>query len=259
MQPKYTLIEKVKQNIGLGLGLTVIGSSIGLVGFTGIKVYQKLKNTTYISVKGAAGIPVRADMASWSLTVNTKGKDLIQGSTLNSKHTQMIYDYLISTGFTPEEIVIEAVVPHTNYKRKYVQVSPTYTREENTAEVLSYDFYRTITINTKRLEVVSKSYEGVSALLSQGIDLNIEKPAYRVSDIETKKLAVLKEAIRNAHLRAQLFTGLDDSKSLELSNAQSSVFQITRPEAEASDYGYYDTSTVDKVARTVVTVTFKLS
>lgn len=34
-------LEKIKVNLGLGFGVTVIGVSLGLVGITGIKTYQK--------------------------------------------------------------------------------------------------------------------------------------------------------------------------------------------------------------------------
>jgi uncharacterized protein len=261
MEPKYTLIEKVKQNIGLGLGLTVIGVSLGLVGMTAIRAYQKNHNTTYISVKGAAGIPVKADIAFWSITIRANNKKLTQGNDLMAQQTKIVYSYLIKAGLTPEEIKIEAVVPSPNYKKIYIQ-HENYTETQKTSEIESYNFTRSIDITTKGLDVLDGAYQGISSLLSQGIDMNIEKPAYRVTDIENRKLEVLQSAIENAHQRALLFTGFDKSKTLELSNAQSSVFQITRPEGDAADrgsYGSYDTSSVDKIAKTVVTVTFKLS
>lgn len=259
MEQKYTLIEKIKQNIGHGFGLSIIGLSIGLVGFTSIKAYQEIKATTYITVKGAAGIPVRSDLAVWDLTIHTQAKDLAQGNTTIGKNAQIVYDYLINAGVEPSEIKVEAVVPNPIYKKKYVQVTPNYAREEDTTEIISYDLQRTITVHSKRLDVISKAYDGISGLLSQGIELKIYKPSYRLSDIENKKLEALQHAIRNAYQRAQLFTGLDDHKKLELKTAHSSVFQITRPEDELSEYGCYDTTSIDKIARTVVTVTFKLS
>jgi hypothetical protein len=258
MQPKYTLIEKVKQNIGLGLGLTVIGTSIGIVGITGIKAQQKFKNTTYISVKGAAGIPVRSDVVSWDLYIRANNKPLAEGNNQIAKHTKLVYDFLIQAGLTPEEINTESVNITTNYKKIAVQRG-NWSGFDTTDEVKSYSFARRITVHSKKLELTQTAYENSSQLVSQGIDMNIAKPAYRISNIEDKKLEVLQKAIRNAHQRAQLFTEFDDSKTLELKNAQSSIFQITRPEGENHDYGCYDTTTVDKVARTVVTVTFKLS
>jgi hypothetical protein len=261
MTESNTFIEKVKANLGLGFGLTVIGVSLGLVGMTGIKTYQKLKNTTYISVKGAAGIPVKADIAFWSINIRANNKPLAKGNDLMAQHTKMVYDYLIKAGLTPEEIKTEAVVPSPNYKKVYIQ-HENHTETRKTSEIESYNFTRSIDITTKGLNVLDGAYQGISSLLSQGIDIVIEKPAYRITDIESRKLEVLQSAIQNAHQRALLFTGFDKSKTLELSNATSSVFQITRPEGDAADrgsYGSYDTSSVDKIAKTVVTVTFKLS
>ena len=90
-------------------------------------------------------------------------------------------------------------------------------------------------------------------------DVSVTDPQYYISNPEQYKLALVNEASASAAERARTAARQSGSELGPLMTARQGVIQITRPASnDTSDYGMYDTSSVQKVIRLVMTMEFAL-
>ena len=84
-------------------------------------------------------------------------------------------------------------------------------------------------------------------------------PDFYFTGLEPLKLDLLEQASANARLRADRLATSTGSWVKGIVSASQGVFQITGPHStETSGGGLYDTSTIDKKVRAVVTMKYKL-
>jgi len=80
---------------------------------------------------------------------------------------------------------------------------------------------------------------------------------YPSDKLDQLKVSLLAEASRSARERANQFALNSGTKVNRLLNARQGVFQVTAPNSsDISDYGTYDTSSIEKVVKIVVTMTY---
>jgi hypothetical protein len=73
------------------------------------------------------------------------------------------------------------------------------------------------------------------------------------------KIQLLGEATKNARMRAEELASNSGSQVGELKYASQGVFQITPVNStDVSDYGIYDTFTIDKSINAVVTIEYSI-
>ena len=108
----------------------------------------------------------------------------------------------------------------------------------------------------KKLETASiKLYD----LISQNINIEISSVSYFISDPEQYKLELVDAATKSAYQRARTVADTCGSELGPLLVGRQGVIQITRPASnDTSDYGTYDTSSINKVMRLVMTLEFSL-
>jgi hypothetical protein len=71
------------------------------------------------------------------------------------------------------------------------------------------------------------------------------------------RIEMLAQATQDARTRAESITRSAGSKLGPVRSVRTGVFQITRPEStEVSDYGMYDTSSIEKDITAVLSLTF---
>ena len=101
--------------------------------------------------------------------------------------------------------------------------------------------------------------ESSSGLLAQGIPLAAQPPQYVYTKLPTLRLRLLGEATKDAQSRARVIAEATGSGLGGLRGVDVGVFQVTSPNStDVSDYGFYDTSTLQKDVTAVVNVTFAL-
>jgi hypothetical protein len=78
-------------------------------------------------------------------------------------------------------------------------------------------------------------------------------------NIDTLKISMLAEASADAHLRANAMVSKSGSSVGSLLSCKQGVFQITDAHSTAvSDYGEYDTTSIDKRIKAVVTMEYEI-
>ena len=96
-----------------------------------------------------------------------------------------------------------------------------------------------------------------TALIKEGIDVSSGKPAFMVSALDDAKVALLDKATRNAMDRARTLADGSGSTVGALLNASQGVIQIVpRGTQSSGDGGEYDTGTIEKTMRAVVSLEY---
>lgn len=206
-----------------------------------------------ITVKGTAEKAVKADKAIWSATVTVQAGSIAEALPQLQEKIQLVKSKLT-----------EAQLINVNDVQQYDWTStPVYERTDNGYEgrLIGYQVAQQVGIVLKDVTLPAKLDERINQLILQNIPVERNATQYLVSNIETIKLSLISSATKNAHDRALEFAKSGDVSVGNMRSASQGVFQIQAPLSTGSDDEYggeYDTSTIDKVARVVVTVNYAI-
>ena len=132
-------------------------------------------------------------------------------------------------------------------------------RETNILEYYILD--QTIQVESKDIEKILLLTKKIEPLNEQGIDIFFQSPRfYYPSDkMDQVKVELLGEATQNARNRALKIATNGGAKIGRLIKARQGIFQVTAPNSsDMSDHGVYDTSSVEKVVKIVVTMSYSI-
>ena len=94
-------------------------------------------------------------------------------------------------------------------------------------------------------------------LINQGILIESKAPQYYYTKIGDLKIEMLGEAAKDAKERAERIASSTGNSIGSVRSARMGVLQITAADStEVSDYGTYDTGTIEKDITAVVNVSF---
>lgn len=230
----------------------IIGLFFALSILVSTKIIASTLSRSGIEVTGSAIAIVKSDFASWNLDITTSAKTTKQAFSQLVTNKNIVYNYLKSKGFTDNDIDFQ----HTN-------TYPVYKVAPDTGEPLStVDYYtasQTIVVTSNNIPLIKNISLDVENLLNKGIDLKSNPPAYFYTKLADLKIQLLNEASDDAKKRAKAMLKSTGSRVGTIKSIKTGVFQITPPNStDVSDYGYYDTSTIDKKVTAVTQVTFRI-
>jgi len=235
--------------IGLGLMLAVgfIGSSILIV--SGVK--KAVSFDQRITVKGYATKKMKSDLAIWGASFSVKAKSLAEGYTELKKQLPTVVAYIKEQGFTDKELEVGTVGRSIVYKQNEKGI--------NTSEVNYFEVTQYLQVVTNKVHKASLLYNNFESLYTKNINVSSSSPKYFYTKVNTLKMAMLKEATANARERAEmLITGSDNTVG-GLRSARQGVFQITAEHSTSvSGYGVFDTSSINKVMKAIVTIEYTI-
>lgn len=232
--------------LGATLAFAVLGASdqIG-------RAVRTFKQDNVIRVKGVAELDITSDRAIWWGTVRATAATLPDAYAELEKSMEALRTFVVSRGIPADLLTLAAV-----------EISKVYRRDEKgntTNEIESYRLSQQLGFGSPNVQVVREIANGATALIKQGVEVESGTPTYRVSTIEETKLDLLEKATANAYERAQTLARGSSSSVGRLVSASQGVYQIVaRGSTSSSDYGEYDTSSIDKTARVVVTLEYEV-
>ncbi|HMP76075.1 MAG TPA: SIMPL domain-containing protein [Kiritimatiellia bacterium] len=232
--------------------LTLIASAALVVSATQIsKLFVRIKQERAISVKGYAEQGVRADAGTFSVTVGARGATASEALEVLKQRRDRVRETLRARGFAEAEIRVL-----TPSQRK-VPRKDAQGRDSN--EIEYFDLYQTITVESSSVERIYEAALDLPNLMSEDIDLTVSAPEFLISQMETLKRELLARATEDGFQRAMVMAQNSGGRVGELVSAQQGVFQITTPlSTETSSWGMYDTSTIEKTAKVVVTLEYAI-
>ena len=250
------MITMSESNTSSKIGFIMLGLTLafGMVTSTFIAT-QSAENIAQksqrISVKGLAEKNVSADLAVWRPTIAARGANLQDAYAKLQHDIEIFKKFLTKNGIEAKDI-----------KRGSMISAPIYQMLQNGAqsnEIIGYSLELPFEISSKKVQVVSNLYDEAGDLVHEGIGMGGQVPQYYVSQIEEIKFSLIAEATKNARKRAEEFAKSSQVKVGNLRSATQGVFQIVpQNSTETADFGLYDTSTIDKTVKVVVSADYAI-
>ncbi len=213
----------------------------GIASWTALSVQSE---GNVISVTGSTKTSVTADQALWRLTVSRRAF----ASNLSTTYTQVNADvekvraYLKENGIEDSAIEAGAV-------QSYEQYTNNGPRE--------YAVNADIVVRSKEPKLMQKLSKGVTKLVDSGMMFQNNSVEYTLSDLSTLRVSLLADAIKDAKARAVELAKAGGTTVGALKSASSGVVQVLSPNSiEVSDYGSYDTQSLEKEVMVTARATF---
>lgn len=235
----------------LACGLTAAAWTLG-------SQFGKLRESGVITVKGLAEAEYQASLGTWRVGVNAWGDNYANAMANNERQFAVLKDFLKKQGFKEDEFKIDemAVTSHTEY----------YTDEkgERQSRENGYDASRDFIISSKDLTKLNKAQSAILQLRAENETIVFGSPKYYLEDLENIKRTLISKATHDAFVRAEEFAKTGGMKVGAMQSASQGSFDIqsASPSSDADSDSYggsYDTSTVDKKVRLVVTIQYRIN
>lgn len=236
-------MEKDNRLIIFGVILTVgliISATIIARTFLDVK---KLDNV--ISVSGSAKQQVKADSARWTgnFSRSVLQSELKDGYAKMKSDEKVVNDFFKNRGFEAE---ISPVFMNEIYK-------------SNQDAPKEYNLIQSIEIKSDEVEKIKELAKSSDQLAALGIIFSANSVEYYYSKLPELRVSLLPEAIKDAKNRAASIASSSDKTVDAVKSVAMGVVQVMPVGSiDISDYGSYDTSSIDKEVMITVKTVFSL-
>ena len=142
-----------------------------------------------------------------------------------------------------------------------INTSAKFLRDEKgnlTTKIDIFTLNKSFTVETSDVDLARRLAKESTDLIRRGIDFRSYPPSYFYTKLEDLKLDLLEKGAANSKLRAERLAKSAGNKITGVISASQGIFQITKPNStETSSWGMYDTTTIEKKVRAVVTIEFR--
>jgi uncharacterized protein len=122
-----------------------------------------------------------------------------------------------------------------------------------------YQFTQTVTLQSGDVAKVTELSKNVTDLAGQGIVVNVQSLEYYYSQLPDLRVSLLTDAVKDAKARAAKIAEGTGRHVGDVQSASVGVVQVMAPNSvDVSDYGSYDTSSVEKDVMVTVKASFRL-
>ncbi len=208
-----------------------------------------------ITVKGLAEKPVQADYAEWTIGLRVEGATFAEALNRLRRERPKLDGFLSQQGFDAQARKEEAESVTPNMVEE--QLANDRTRMVQKGFIAS----QSLVVTTRDLTAAAKAAKAALQWEAEGNPVFYSAPLYLVTGLEDIKMSLIGAATQNAQKRAEEFAKNGNVRVGAMRSASQGAFYILMPSAsaEASDYGgIYDKSTVDKIAKVVVTIEYNI-
>jgi uncharacterized protein len=199
-------------------------------------------------VTGSVRQQVTSDMAKWvgtfSRTVPTE--DLKSGYTLMSQDEKTVKEFFKANGFAENDFSVTPVFMEQLYLYDYNAPKENILRQ-------------TVIIQSNDVNKITFMAKNTQQLIDAGVIFATQSLEYYYTELPKLRIELIPDAIRDAKLRAQKIAEGSGKTIKSIKSANLGVVQVLPVNStEVSDWGTYDTSTVEKEVMIPVTVTFAI-
>lgn len=229
---------------GLILGLSLILSA-GIGSLT----FYKLRSMDSISTTGSAKKAVMSDKVKWTSSINRPARI----SNIKESYAKMDADlkevksFLALNGIPEEDIDVSPVYMNEVY-------------ESNPGPEKNYNLMQNIKVESNDVEKISQLSENTNTLIiNKGVLFSTNSLEYYYSKLPETRIELIGSAVEDAKARAGELAKAGGKKVGVLKSASSGVVQVLSPNSiEVSDYGMYDTSSIEKEIMVTVKASFEV-
>ncbi len=230
----------------------IVGAALILSTIIGAITFYKIRSfDNNVTVTGSAKTSVVADMAKWnaSITRTVKASTLKDGYGAIAKDAAAVDVYMTSQGFSKNDYTISPVFMNEDYS---------YNNQNYNSEK-QYNLVQNISLSSSSTDQVTATANGAASLAGKGVLISTNSLEYYYSKLPDLRVSLLSDAIKDAKARAEKLAESSGKKVGALKSASSGVVQVTAPNSvDVSDYGSYDTQSVNKDIMVTVKASFVL-
>ncbi|MES2059726.1 MAG: SIMPL domain-containing protein [Patescibacteria group bacterium] len=235
------------------MSASILGASFVLAAIVaGITFYQIRMGDNLITVTGSAKQAVMADSGKWTagITRNVNISGLKSGYVQMDNDTKAVKEFLAGQGFKESDYTISPVFMNEDYS--YNNSGANLPKQYNLTE--------TLTLSSNDISKITAVAKSSASLASIGVVISTQALEYYYSKLPDLRVSLLSAAIADAKARAEKLAEAGGAKVGKLRNASSGVVQVIAPNSvDVSDYGSYDTSSVNKEVMITVKASFALN
>jgi hypothetical protein len=240
---------------------SILGASIILgvflvmavaVGGYAFYLAKGLDNT--VSVTGSAERTVTSDIVKWNANFsrNVSESQVKEGYQQMKKDLDVINSYLKESGVAENQITVRPAYLNPMYD---------YDKFSGSSKMTGYQIQQSIIIESvgEIKKITTLSQEAPAVLAGKGLLFSTQNLEYYYSKFADLKVEMLTDATKNATERARRIAESTGVKLGSLQSASMGVFQVTALNSqEVSDYGFFDSSSIEKKVTAVVRAAFSL-
>lgn len=226
-------------------GLAFVALAIGLGSVAIADGIRDRNRGDVITVTGSAKRRIVSDYAIWGMAVSSQRPTAAEAARELAAWSARTRAFLRKEGARDDEVTVQPI--------------STETLTGQAGRVVGFRLTRTFQVRSGRVEKVAQLAERTSRLVAEGIPIAAQPVQYVYTKLPSLRPQLLQEAIKDSIHRADALMRATGARRGKLRAVNVGVFQVTSPNStEVSDYGVYDTSTLEKDVTAVVNVTFAL-
>jgi uncharacterized protein len=230
------------------IALTILASTLFVT--SAIKQIKFGQGTIY--VKGCAERLIESDYATWSGYISASAAERLIAYDTIERDQNILLKYFLEQGISSTDVVFSPVQTCVVYQRNNKGIE--------TTTVERYDMFQNFSIATTNIPLIARVSQKVTNLIKEGLAISANAPQYFYLNIDALKIQMLSDAAKDARQRAEeLVTKSSGSSVGSLRSAHQGVFQITPAHSTSvSDYGEFDTNSIAKKIKAVVTLEYTI-
>lgn len=227
------------------LGLSLIISAI-LISNTFYNV-KALENS--LSVTGSAKKQVVSDMVKWRASFTR----VIQESQLKEGYRLMEKDMIVVKKFLTDNKIDESKI---NFPP--MDVTQNYKYNDNSG-IREYTLRQSLEIQSNDIPGITNIAKNTKQIAEGGVIFTSDALEYYYSKLSNLRVELLGDAVKDAMSRASTIAQSSGKKVGNIKSASMGVVQVLPVNSiEVSDYGTYDTSSINKEVMVTVRATFSI-
>ncbi len=244
----------------LGASLIIVAVIVGYV-----INYVKTYDNAIITVSGVATKELKSDDVKWRSNISEQAgpatADLKSGSAAMQSDLNAVLAYFEKNGVATSDITVSPLVVNPVYQTQNGVVTGKFYGGMS-GTLSGYDLSQDILVESSNVDGVTKLAQDASQyFVSQGMVFTSQNPEYYISNttLDGIRSGMLAEALSDAKARALSITEGVGASVGNLRSSSIGVTQITPVNStQVSDYGYYDTTSIEKLITYLVHATFTM-
>ena len=247
------LNEDIYRRRGIGGKLIIFGVILGVcliiaAGIGSLTFYMVRTGTDTLTVTGSVKQKVTSDLVKWTGTFQRN----IPQENLKNGYAQMKADEVLVLKFFKDNGFDESVVRITPiFMEAPFQYDPNAPKE--------YILRQNVEVQSNEIQKITSMAKNTQILIDQGVIYSTNYLEYYYTKLPELRIALLKDAVSDAKMRAQKIAESTGLQVSSIKSANAGVVQVLQVNStDISDYGAYDTSTIEKEVMVIVTAIFNL-
>jgi hypothetical protein len=207
------------------------------------------RSSNSITVTGSAKRLIRSDYIVWRGSLSAQNVQLSAGYQELKRNGDRVRQFLTAHHVPDSSVAFGAIESYS--------VPEVTDNGRETGRTLAYRLTQSFEIRSAQVDSIAQLSRSTGELISEGVPLNSSPPEYLFTRLSEMRMEMLAQATEDAKNRAEKIAHSAGSRIGPVRSARMGVFQLTpRYSTDVSDYGIYDTSSLEKDITAVVSVSF---